>query len=87
MRTLTGGNYAGITSMVAGDGAGIATVYCTMPMDNIKTRLQAIGGREKYSGTLNCLALMVRQEGIGSLWKGTTPRLLRLTVRLMCVDN
>ena len=40
-----------------------------------------------YSGNLDCLALMVRQEGIGSLWKGTTPRLLRLTVRWMYVDN
>ena len=53
MRAFTGGNYAGITSMVAG-GAGIATVYCTMLMDNIKTRLQSIGGSEMYSGTLNC---------------------------------
>ncbi|KAH6684794.1 mitochondrial carrier domain-containing protein [Halenospora varia] len=80
MRAITGESYAGATSMVAGGGAGIITVYCTMPMDNVKTRLQAIGGRERYFGTWNCLSSMVRQEGISSLWKGTTPRLLRLTV-------
>ena len=56
LRALMGGNYVGITSMVAGGGAGIATVYCTMPMDNSKTRLQLIGGMEMYSGTLNCLS-------------------------------
>jgi solute carrier family 25 (mitochondrial citrate transporter), member 1 len=80
MRAAIGEGYAGATSMVAGSGAGIITVYCTMPMDNVKTRLQAIGGRERYSGTLNCVSLMVKQEGIVSLWKGTTPRLLRLAV-------
>ncbi|RDW61672.1 hypothetical protein BP5796_11564 [Coleophoma crateriformis] len=68
------------SSVIAGAGAGLITVYCTMPMDNIKTRLQAIGGAARYSGSWRCLTSIVKEEGILSLWKGTSPRLVRLTV-------
>jgi len=80
LRNLTTEKYRSFTSVLAGGGAGIVTVYCTMPMDNIKTRLQAIGGSERYSGTWNCLRSMIASEGVASLWRGTTPRLMRLTV-------
>ncbi|OBT73697.1 hypothetical protein VF21_06215 [Pseudogymnoascus sp. 05NY08] len=46
-------------SMIAGAGAGLITVYCTMPMDNIKTKLQSIGSRERYSGSWDCVKKMV----------------------------
>ncbi|KAH8592214.1 mitochondrial carrier domain-containing protein [Bisporella sp. PMI_857] len=72
-------NKAG-SSAIAGAGAGIITVYCTMPMDNIKTKLQAIGATTKYSGSWDCLTSMIKEEGVLSLWKGTSPRLVRLTV-------
>ncbi|RAK80794.1 putative mitochondrial solute carrier [Aspergillus fijiensis CBS 313.89] len=64
----------------AGALAGVVTVYMTMPFDAIKTRLQAIGGLERYKGTLDCVQSVIRQEGITSLWRGTTPRLARLSV-------
>jgi solute carrier family 25 citrate transporter 1 len=79
-RALSGDKYRGATSMCAGGLAGIITVYCTMPLDNLKTRLQAIGASERYSGSLNCLTTVVRVEGVKALWKGTTPRLMRLMV-------
>lgn len=79
-KSLVDAKYRAITTMVSGGLAGIITVYCTMPMDNVKTRLQAIGGKERYSGSLNCAISMIREDGIKSLWRGTTPRLARLTV-------
>jgi solute carrier family 25 citrate transporter 1 len=50
-----------------------------MPFDNIKTRLQS--RRADYKGMIDCVADCLRNEGIGAFWRGTTPRLVRLTVR------
>lgn len=58
--------------------AGIITVYSTMPVDVVKTRLQS--GKSKYSGTWHCFKDIVKNEGVFALWKGTTPRLARLMV-------
>jgi solute carrier family 25 citrate transporter 1 len=69
-----------ITSVVTGAMAGVVTVYCTMPFDNIKTKLQSLDGRAAYSGSLDCVRKLVFTEGVRSLWKGTTPRLIRLSV-------
>jgi solute carrier family 25 citrate transporter 1 len=82
-RLLLGERRRAVSSVIAGAGAGLITVYCTMPMDNIKTRLQAIGGMERYSGSWDCLKTMVREESVSSLWKGTSPRLVRLTVSVI----
>jgi solute carrier family 25 (mitochondrial citrate transporter), member 1 len=68
------------TSIVAGALAGIVTVYCTMPFDNIKTQLQSLQGRRVYHGSLDCVIKMVSDGGVRRLWKGTTPRLVRLSV-------
>lgn len=69
------------TTVIAGALAGVVTVYATMPFDTIKTRLQALDGRQRYSGTFDCLRSIVSREGISVLWRGTTPRLARLSVR------
>ncbi|KAL5046710.1 hypothetical protein BDW71DRAFT_207197 [Aspergillus fruticulosus] len=70
---------AGAT-VVAGALAGVVTVYATMPFDTLKTRLQALDGRQQYSGTLDCLRSIVSREGVAVLWRGTTPRLARLSI-------
>ncbi|KAL2914861.1 hypothetical protein HK105_205603 [Polyrhizophydium stewartii] len=58
--------------------AGIVTVYATMPLDVVKTRMQGLGAQERYRHSLDCLAQVVRGEGVRALWKGATPRLGRL---------
>lgn len=68
------------TSVIAGALAGIVTVYCTMPFDNIKTQLQSLQGSRVYSGSWDCARKMVLDDGVSRLWKGTTPRLVRLSV-------
>ncbi|PWN30667.1 mitochondrial tricarboxylate transporter [Jaminaea rosea] len=59
--------------------AGIVTVYCTMPFDVLKTRMQS-SASSQYTSTLNCLTTMLRDEGVRRFWKGTTPRLTRLVL-------
>lgn len=67
-------------TFVVGAFAGIVTVYSTMPIDTVKTRMQALGASEKYPSTLNCFVTIFREEGLKTFWKGATPRLGRLVL-------
>lgn len=62
--------------------AGVITVYTTMPLDVVKTKMQGLRAKELYSGVVDCAWKVFRNEGILSFWKGATPRLARLTVRV-----
>ncbi|ORX61637.1 mitochondrial carrier [Hesseltinella vesiculosa] len=62
----------------AGALAGIITVYSTMPLDVVKTRMQGLDARSLYKNSFDCLIKVVKANGFFSLWKGTTPRLTRL---------
>ncbi|KAL4916135.1 mitochondrial carrier domain-containing protein [Aspergillus aurantiobrunneus] len=67
-------------TVIAGALAGVVTVYATMPFDTVKTRLQALDGRQRYTGTLDCMRSIVSREGAVVLWRGTIPRLARLSI-------
>ncbi|OQD94936.1 hypothetical protein PENSOL_c023G01865 [Penicillium solitum] len=69
-----------VHTVMAGAMAGVVTVYATMPFDSIKTRLQEVDGHQRYRGSLDCLRSVISQEGVSALWRGTTPRLVRLSV-------
>ncbi len=58
--------------------AGIITVYTTMPLDVLKTRMQGLEAKKLYKHSLDCLTKIIKEEGVFALWKGTTPRLGRL---------
>ncbi|KIW08193.1 uncharacterized protein PV09_01124 [Verruconis gallopava] len=73
-------SYGMPASIVCGSLAGAITVYYTMPFDSVKTQLQSIEGRMMYTGSWDCVRKMVSRGGVRSLWKGTTPRLVRLSV-------
>ncbi|KAJ1558763.1 hypothetical protein HK096_005132, partial [Nowakowskiella sp. JEL0078] len=60
--------------------AGIVTVYTTMPLDVVKTKMQSLDASVKYKHSLDCLWSVARDEGVTALWKGATPRLGRLIV-------
>lgn len=88
------GHIGGVKPILAGASAGVVTVYATMPFDSIKTRLQATHNPAATAATFACLNTMIREEGVKSLWRGTTPRLMRLTVRryhttchVFCADD
>lgn len=78
----TQAGYGGSTAatFASGAGAGLITVYLTMPFDVVKTRLQQspTGASAQKPTILSCGIDIVKKERVKSLWKGTTPRLTRL---------
>lgn len=60
--------------------AGTITVYTTMPIDTVKTRMQALGAETRYTSTMNCFVRIFKDEGLLTFWKGATPRLGRLVL-------
>lgn len=65
-------------TFAVGSISGIITVYTTMPVDTVKTRMQALGADKLYLSTLNCFVKIFKEEGLLTFWKGATPRLGRL---------
>lgn len=65
-------------SFATGSIAGVITVYSTMPLDVLKTRMQSMDAKAKYKHSLDCFIKTVKQDGLRALWKGATPRLGRL---------
>lgn len=63
--------------LVASTISGFASTVVSIPIDITKTRLQNMKNNE-YSGTMDVLMKVVRNEGFFSLWKGFTPYFLRL---------
>ncbi|KAL8587369.1 hypothetical protein ACOMHN_045616 [Nucella lapillus] len=66
-----------VASMIS----GLITTAASMPVDIAKTRIQnmkMIDGKPEYSGALDVLGKVVRNEGFFSLWKGFTPYYARL---------
>ncbi|KAL0936833.1 mitochondrial tricarboxylate transporter [Colletotrichum truncatum] len=66
------------STLILGGISGVFTVYASMPFDNIKTRMQAVDA--KYKSMLDCAAHLVRNDGVLAFWRGTSPRLVRLTL-------
>ncbi|KAI5117017.1 hypothetical protein M0805_000001 [Coniferiporia weirii] len=70
------------TSITFGIGAvaGLVTVYTTMPLDVIKTRMQSLEARQQYRNSFHCAGRIFAEEGVLRFWTGTTPRLARLVM-------
>ncbi|KAG5185542.1 mitochondrial carrier domain-containing protein [Tribonema minus] len=77
---------------ILGDGAATQTVaaltaavvysYASLPLDTAKTRMQGQarardGAPLKYTGMLQTVGAIAREEGARSLWKGFTPYFVR----------
>ncbi|KAJ3770849.1 mitochondrial carrier domain-containing protein [Lentinula raphanica] len=60
--------------------AGLVTVYTTMPLDVIKTRMQSLSARSQYRNSFHCAYRIFTEEGVRRFWTGTTPRLARLVM-------
>ncbi|CAG8726152.1 14785_t:CDS:10 [Dentiscutata erythropus] len=58
--------------------AGIVTVYTTMPLDVVKTKMQGLKAKELYKNSFHCGWKVLTEEGVMAFWKGATPRLGRL---------
>ncbi|KAE9399350.1 mitochondrial tricarboxylate transporter [Gymnopus androsaceus JB14] len=60
--------------------AGLVTVYTTMPLDVVKTRMQSLEARSQYRNSFHCAYRIFTEEGVRRFWTGTTPRLARLVM-------
>ncbi|KAH8151790.1 uncharacterized protein LAJ45_04412 [Morchella importuna] len=63
-----------------GATAGLITVYCTQPLDVVKTRMQSIEARAEYRNSFHCAYRIFTEEGIRAFWAGALPRLSRLMI-------
>ena len=67
--------------MIGGLSGGMGPMV-NNPLDVVKTRLQKQvvheGKQPKYTGLLQACGVIAREEGAFALWKGITPRLLRI---------
>ncbi|XP_062495826.1 mitochondrial thiamine pyrophosphate carrier [Pezoporus occidentalis] len=81
-----GGN---VKNLVCGSCAGIISKTLTYPFDLFKKRLQvrgfeqaraAFGQVRVYSGLLDCIRQIMREEGPGGFFKGLSPSLLKAAV-------
>ena len=54
--------------------SGFLSAFVSLPIDKIKTRLQdmkpGVDGKMPYSGGIDCLRNILRNEGVLQLWKG-----------------
>lgn len=78
--TAPGEKLGAVGTFAIGGLAGLVTVFVTQPLDTIKTRMQSIEARQLYGSTLRCAAIILRQEGVLTLWSGALPRLARLVM-------
>ena len=66
-------------TLLAGAGAGAIAHALTHPLDTIRRRMQVSGalGATKYTGMVHCVKTIAATEGLGSLFHGLAPTLLR----------
>ena len=58
-------------TLITGGMAGIFSWLINLPIDTIKTRLQADSfSNPRFSGTLNCAATLWRENGIRTFYRG-----------------
>lgn len=69
-------------SLLIGGFSGGMGPLANNPLDVVKTRLQkqvvVQGKKPKYTGLLQACSVIAKEEGMLALWKGITPRLLRI---------
>ena len=74
----------GTISMFIGGLSGAMGPIVNNPLDVVKTRLQKqntakkFNGTPKYTGLVQACVRIAKEEGAGALWKGITPRLMRI---------
>lgn len=67
-------------NFAAGTAGGIVATACNTPFDVVKTRIQSYNGvgLKKYNWAVPSLVTVAKEEGIASLYRGFTPKVLRL---------
>lgn len=70
------------THLGSGMTAGVVAALCSQPVDLVKNRLMnqpaGPGITPKYTGMIDCMVKMVREESIFALYKGVTANMARI---------
>ena len=80
--TLVGEKTA-VNAGMAGAISGGASKLLVYPLDTVKKRLQVQAYRleiDRYKGTVDCLLKIVKEEGVGSLYRGIVPSVMKNTI-------
>jgi len=65
-------------TFVTGGIAGFFSSYLTQPFDTAKTKMQGLDS-SKYKSLIDCMKTIVKENGVSGLWKGITPRAVRVS--------
>jgi len=66
---------------VCGSLAGGLAAGLTTPLDVVKTRLMTQrSGQHAYTGLLDCLYRVAKEEGVGALYRGLVPRVVNIAL-------
>lgn len=78
-RALTpeGATLSPLAVVMAGGFAGMCNWAVAIPFDVVKTRIQTAEGAEAAKGIVQHTREMMAKEGLGSLYKGAAPAMLR----------
>ena len=74
---------ATLHSLVTGFVGGVMATVCNAPFDVVKSRIQAQcphSGNMEYTSTIQALMKIGRTEGVPALYKGFTPKALRMGI-------
>lgn len=74
-----------LQSLAAGCATGAISSVMNQPIDTAKSRIQSQGKavegvKLKYNGLVSTLMLILKEEGLMSWYRGSAPRVMRLTI-------
>lgn len=71
------GSLSHVATLASGASARSLVVVLLCPLSVIKTRMETVEYSRKYNGIAHAMRTIVRQEGIGGLFSGLFPAILR----------
>lgn len=78
-----------LTNLVSAALSGLACSFCSLPFDNIKTKLQKMRadstGKMPYSGIVDAFSKTFQREGITGFWAGYSAFFMRVAPHAMIV--